>query len=215
LPGNCGNSIFVFRREGEATNFTAQEYWKCGDFGKRKVATNKTGLSPSDALIVDGHRGKIIIAEELTGLVWGVSPKRILSLKIKNTGPVSIRIDSVEVLHESLHGATAWPKIVDLPFVLFPDSEVIVPAVDMNVLTSNVFGSHPDENTQYSVITKSSSECNLPEGSFGNCELLSRGFGLSIKFTDVFGDRYQLNKLEYLLSKKTIITGSMPLREAD
>lgn len=211
-PGTCSNSIYMYRTSEGGASFVAQAIWQCKDFGTRRVAANKAGLSPPDAMFIDSHRGKIEISGETTSLLWGISPKKLLTVRIRNVGPVSVRVDSIEVLQSSIRAKAAWPDLIRDSFVIFPSEEVVVPAVDIAVLSRAVHGQYDEERYKYAVKTVSAGGCDLPSGFSGSCSSSSRGFALSVKYTDVFSDRYQLNKAEYLVAQETVASAPVQIR---
>ena len=200
-PGICGSSVYVYRDSLNTTTFTPQRLWLCKDFSARKVASGRVGLTPADALLIDGHRGKIDVDGESTRLYWGASPEKLLSVRLKNTGPVTVRIDAIKVLHSSINEAAAWPDSVKVPFIIFPNESVIVPIANIGVMAKGIHNEYSTADHYYDVRTDDASLCDALQHT-GTCSQNSSGFGVGVKYTDIFGDRYQFNKLAYFLTAK-------------
>ena len=200
-PGICGSSVYVYRESLNSTTFTPQRLWLCKDFSARKVASGRVGLTPTDALLIDNHRGKIDIDNESTKLYWGDSPEKLLSVRLKNTGPVTVRIDAIKVLHASINEAAAWSDTVRIPFIIFPNESVIVPIAKIGVIAKGIHNEYRTDDHYYDVQSDTASLCDTLEYT-GVCNQSSSGFGLGIEYTDIFGDKYQFNKLAYFLTAK-------------
>jgi hypothetical protein len=209
-PGICGSSVYVYRDSLISTTFTPQRLWLCKDFSARKVASGRVGLTPADALLIDGHRGKIDMDSESTKLYWGESPENLLSVRLKNTGPVTVRIDTIKVLHASVNNAAAWPDAVKVPFIIFPNESVIVPIARIDVMARGIRNEYSIADHYYDVQSNTASLCDTLQYA-GTCNQNSSGFGVGVKYTDIFGDRYQFNKLEYFISVK--LDRQLPMSE--
>lgn len=201
VPGICGSSVYVYRDSLNSTTFTPQRLWLCKDFSARKVASGRVGLTPAEALLIDGHRGKIDIDGESTKLYWGESPEKLLSVRLKNTGPVTVRIDAIKVLHASVNEASAWPDAVKVPFMIFPNESVIVPIAKLGVMAKGIHNEYSDADHYYDVRADAASLCDTLKYT-GTCNQNSSGFGVGVRYTDIFGDSYQFNKLAYFLTAK-------------
>lgn len=200
-PGICGSSVYVYRDSLNSTAFTPQRLWLCKDFSARKVASGRVGLTPAEALLIDAHRGKIDIDGESTSLYWGDSPEKLLSVRLKNTGPVTVRIDAIKVLHASVNEASTWPDAVKVPFMIFPNESVIVPIAKIGVMAKGIHNEYSIADHYYDVRADAASLCDTLQYT-GTCNQNSSGFGVGVKYTDIFGDRYQFNKLAYFLTAK-------------
>lgn len=209
-PGICGSSVYVYRDSLNSTIFTPQRLWLCKDFSARKVVSGRVGLTPADALLIDGHRGKIDMDGESTTLYWGDSSEKLLSVRVKNTGPVTVRIDEIKILHASVNESAAWPDSVKIPFIIFPNESVIVPVAKIGVMAQQIHNKYGTADHYYDVRANDVSLCNTLSYT-GECYQNSSGFGIGIKYTDIFGDRYQFNKLEYFLTAK--LSPQLPMSE--
>ena len=71
----------------------------------------------------------------------------------------------------------------------------------MDVMAKGIRNEYKIDDHYYNVQSDAASLCDSLEYT-GTCDQNSSGFGIGVKYTDIFGDKYQFNKLEYFLSAK-------------
>lgn len=182
---SCANSVYYYARSEQPRTHVPENVWHCGLFKRKRVSAD---LDSSTLLLVDTHRVRLVINWIGTSVAWANTPPGdIVTIQIRNPGPVSVNVRSQEILRNGGKQLSLYSTVgfFSKEYTLGPGDQLLVPVATLDALARAVDSQYEQGSAaiHYEPALLATDGCIRRD----DASCLNIGFPLMISFADIFG----------------------------